>query len=67
MSEIKNSCYSVKEVKEILNISQSQAYALFAKEIDPNFLSFRIGSSYRIRKKDFDKWIENVVKNNNAA
>ncbi|MBE6021596.1 MAG: helix-turn-helix domain-containing protein [Cellulosilyticum sp.] len=60
-------CYTPKEVKEILNISQSQTYALFAKQIDPNFKSFRIGASYRIRKYDFEIWLDDLVKSNKVA
>ena len=63
----KTVCYRPKDVQEILNISQSQTYALFAKEVDPNFMSFRIGTSYRIRKCDFDKWLGNLIVNNKVA
>lgn len=53
-------CYKPKDVCELLNISKTHCYELFLSE---SFPSFRVGKAHRIRKKDFEKWLEEQVKN----
>ena len=61
MSELE--CYTVKEVQEILKISQAQAYNLFNSYIEgERFPAFRIGGSLRVTKKDFMRWFEMKTK-----
>lgn len=56
-------CYTVKDVQGILKISQAQAYNLFNSYLEnERFPSFRVGSSLRITKKDFNKWLEKKTK-----
>lgn len=46
--------YTVEDVMRILRISRNQAYKLFNSD---GFPSFRIGSSHRITKSAFEKWV----------
>lgn len=49
-------CLSPSQVKELLNVSKSEAYRLFNSK---DFPSFRLGEKIlRIRKVDFMKWLE---------
>lgn len=52
-------CYTVKDVQQVLKISQAQAYNLFNSYVGgEKFPAFRIGSSLRVTKKDFENWLE---------
>lgn len=49
--------YTVEEIEAILGISKNTAYAL----VKPGaFHSVKIGGQYRISKKSFDDWLDNV-------
>lgn len=51
-------CYTVKDVQDLLKISQAQAYNLFNCYVEgERFPSFRIGSSLRVTKREFEKWL----------
>lgn len=49
--------YTVDEIIDILCISKSTAYNLVASNV---FHSVRIGGQYRISKKSFDNWLDNL-------
>ena len=51
-------CYTVEEIQTILNISRGTAYKLLEKK---EFRWFRIGSAYRISKKSFDEWLDQMI------
>ena len=51
-------CYTVEEIQTILNISRGTAYKLLEKK---EFRWFKIGSAYRISKKSFDEWLDQMV------
>lgn len=46
--------YTVQEIMKILNIGKNAAYQLVEQKY---FKSVRIGSSIRISKESFDKWL----------
>lgn len=46
--------YTVQEIMEILDIGKNAAYQLVN---EGKFKSVRIGSSIRISKESFDKWL----------
>lgn len=50
--------YTVQEIKQILGIGKNAAYDLVNKNY---FKSVRIGSSIRISKRSFDKWLEDQL------
>lgn len=45
-----------KEVREYLKCSNENVYTLLKQK---DFPCFKIGRSYRIRKKDFIEWVNN--------
>ena len=47
--------YTVSEIANLLGISRSAAYELIKEQ---NFKSVRVGSSIRVSKKSFDKWLD---------
>ena len=49
--------YTVEEIETILGISKNTAYALVKSGA---FHSVKIGGQYRISKKSFDDWLDNV-------
>ena len=49
--------YTVEEIEAILGISKNTAYALVKSG---EFHSVKIGGQYRISKKSFDDWLDNV-------
>ena len=49
--------YTVKEISKMLGISENACYA-FVKEMKDEFRSVRIGTSIRVSKKSFDKWLD---------
>ena len=50
--------YTVEEIQVILGISRGTAYKLLEKK---EFRWFKIGSTYRIYKKSFDDWLDNMM------
>ena len=50
--------YTVEEIQVILGISRGTAYKLLEKK---EFRWFKIGSAYRISKKSFDDWLDNMM------
>ena len=46
--------YTVQEIMKILGVGKNAAYQLVAEN---KFKSVRIGSSIRISKESFDKWL----------
>ena len=50
--------YTVEEIQVILGISRGTAYKLLEKK---EFRWFKIGSTYRISKKNFDDWLDNMM------
>lgn len=50
--------YTCEEIQEILGISRSTAYRLIRSEV---FRTVRIGGQYRISKKSFDAWLDQIV------
>lgn len=51
-------CYTVEEIQVILGIARGTAYKLLEKK---EFRWFKIGSTYRISKKSFDEWLDNMI------
>jgi excisionase family DNA binding protein len=47
--------YTVSEIAQLLGISSSAAYELVK---EGRFKSVRIGTSIRVSKKSFDKWLD---------
>lgn len=47
--------YTAKEVAEYLGISMTSAYNLMFAE---DFPSFRVGTRWRVKVMDFDRWVE---------
>lgn len=47
--------YTVEEVQAILEISRNAAYELVRSNV---FHSVKIGKTYRVSKRQFDKWLE---------
>ena len=50
--------YMVEDIQVILGISRGTAYKLLEKK---EFRWFKIGSTYRISKKSFDDWLDNMM------
>ena len=50
--------YTVEEIQVILGISRGTAYKLLEKK---EVRWFKIGSTYRISKKSFDDWLDNMM------
>jgi len=59
MDTADNACerrtYTVSEIARLLGISSNAAYELVKEEL---FKSVRIGTSIRVSKKSFDKWLD---------
>lgn len=49
--------YTVDEVQDILGVSKTTAYQLVRSKV---FHSVRVGGQYRISKKSFDNWLDNI-------
>lgn len=49
--------YTVDEIQDILGVSKTTAYQLVRLKV---FHSVRVGGQYRISKKSFDKWLDNL-------
>ena len=50
--------YTVQEIMRILGIGKNSAYQLVQEN---RFKSFMIGSSIRISKESFDKWLNEKI------
>lgn len=50
--------YTVQEIMKILGIGKNSAYQLVQEN---RCKSFRIGSSIRISKESFDKWLNEKI------
>lgn len=50
--------YTVQEIMKILGIGKNSAYQLVQENY---FKSFRIGSSIRISKESFDRWLNEKI------
>lgn len=53
--------YHVEDIQNILQISRTAAYALIK---NAPFRVVHVGSSIRISKEDFDRWLNNPVQKN---
>ena len=49
--------YTVDEIQDILGVSKTTTYQLIKSKV---FHSVRIGGQYRISKKSFDNWLDNL-------
>ena len=49
--------YTVEEIMDILNIGKNTAYALVNSGV---FHFVKVGGHYRISKKSFDRWLDNM-------
>lgn len=58
-----SSILTVKEVAEILRISQSKAYELLGRDVIPHL---RLGTRYVIPKDSFMAWIHKTVRGGKA-
>lgn len=52
---LRNSTYTIPEIMILMNISAAAAYHLVQSE-DVPFRVMKIGKSWRISKKSFEKW-----------
>lgn len=50
-------CYTVKELQEILDVSRPTIYELLKMNV---FSWVKIGTTYRISKKSFDEWLDEL-------
>ena len=55
----KDSIYTVKEIAQILRISERSAYNFINKTTD--FKVLRIGRCIRVYKDTFDRWLQGVT------
>lgn len=53
--------YTVEEIMDILDIGKNTAYALVNSGV---FHFVKVGGHYRISKKSFDKWLDNIDNEN---
>ena len=49
--------YTVDEIQDILGVSRTTAYQLVRSKV---FHSVRVVGQYRISKKSFDKWLDDL-------
>ena len=49
--------YTVEEIMDILSIGKNTAYSLVNSGV---FHFVKVGGHYRISKKSFDKWLDNL-------
>ena len=49
--------YTVEEIQAILGVSKNTTYALVKSGV---FHSVKVGGRYRISKKSFDEWLDNI-------
>lgn len=52
--------YTVDEIQDILGVSRTTTYQLIKSKV---FHSVRVGGQYRISKKSFDNWLDNLDNN----
>ncbi|WP_329382611.1 helix-turn-helix domain-containing protein [Anaerofustis butyriciformans] len=53
--------YTVEEIMDILDIGKNTAYALVNSGV---FHFVKVGGHYRISKKSFDNWLDNIDSKN---
>lgn len=56
-SSFEKRVYTVEEIMDILNIGKNTAYALVNSGV---FHFVKVGGHYRISKKSFDRWLDNI-------
>ena len=49
--------YTVDEIQDFLGVSKTTTYQLIKSKV---FHSVRVGGQYRISKKSFDNWLDNI-------
>ncbi len=54
---VEKQVYTCDEIQEILGISRTTAYRLIRSDV---FHTVRIGGQYRISKKSFDAWLNQI-------
>ena len=57
VNEAEKTCYTVKEIQDILGISRPTVYELLKKN---EFRWIQIGTKYSISKKSFDGWLDKL-------
>lgn len=55
--------YTVDEIQDILGVSKTTTYQLIKSKV---FHSVRVGGQYRISKKSFDNWLDNLDNSENC-
>lgn len=55
-TDLENRAYTIKDIQEILHVSQPTAYNLVKKNL---FRVVKVGRNIRISKKSFDEWLDN--------
>lgn len=58
MSDVEKRTYTVEDIAKILNIGRTSAYNLVK---EGHFKSVHIGSTIRISKKSFDRWLDDLI------
>ena len=56
--------YTVEEIMEILNIGKNTAYALVNSGV---FDFVKVGGHYRVSKRSFDQWLDNIDNDNSGC
>lgn len=56
--------YTVEEIMNILDIGKNAAYNLVNSGV---FHYVKVGGHYRISKKSFDNWLDNLEKDNQSC
>jgi excisionase family DNA binding protein len=56
--------YTVEEIMDILNIGKNTAYTLVNSGA---FHFVKVGGHYRISKKSFDRWLDNIDSENSGC
>ena len=54
-TDLENRAYTIKDIQEILHVSQPTAYNLVKKNL---FRVVKVGRNIRISKKSFDEWLD---------
>ena len=60
----KQTVYTVEEIMNILDIGKNAAYNLVNSGV---FHYVKVGGHYRISKKSFDNWLDNLEKDNQSC
>ena len=59
MSNCENRTYTIDDIAKMLNIGRTSAYNL-TKE--GHFKIIRVSNAFRISKKSFDEWLDDISK-----